>query len=226
MARVVGVPVQELEFIQSFLPHMHRVITPGAGRRLFVLQEVDVSMGRPDLIALSCSPSALEAFGRKRLRLPSYAAARVLDPTVPVGQTGVSKPYERRLRATLEESGWTSRVVPKAARVISYSVGIEAKIREIPRAVRQVARFRALFDRAAVLAPQSPAKMITMPLLDSYGIGLIQPNQESWSWTAESKQRPVSIASRLWLLELLQRELEADRVYIPSRSRKISIAVR
>ena len=226
MKRRVGVPIQEQEFVDAFLPELGQVIAPGAGRKLFVLQDVDVSMGRPDLIVLGCSPSALDWFSSQGLRLSSYAAARVLDPAVPQGASGLSESYERRLGLELAQSGWNTKSVKRASSIVASSVGIEAKLREIPRALRQVARFRSLFGRAAILAPVRSNDAIGASLFASYNIGLIQPTSNAWAWTVPSVPRRESVASRLWLLELLLREQARDGVYTPSRSRKASIALR
>lgn len=210
MNRRVGVPIQEQEFVDTFLPSLGKVVSPGAGRQLFVMQDVDVSMGRPDLIVLGCSPSALDWFSNQGLRLPSYAAARILDPKVARGASGVSSAYEKRLELELLESGWTSRMVNRASRVVASSLGIEAKLREIPRALRQVARFRSLFGQAAILAPLRSSDTIGASLFGAYNIGLIQPIGGRWTWTIPSQQTAESVASRLWLLELLMRERERD----------------
>lgn len=212
--------------MESLLEYLPKVFPPGTGRQQFVLQEVDVAMGRPDVIVLNCSPTAVNRFAASGLRLPSFSAARVLDPAVERGAAGISSDYEVRLSSQLSTAGWTARAVRESASIVAQSLGIEAKIKEVPRALRQVARFRSLFSLAAIATPSSLPKSLSPELLESYGIGMICPESPDWVWALPSRAAQPSIAARLWLLELLIRARERGAIYTPSRSRKRSIAIR
>lgn len=218
--RRVGVPVQEGLLTAAFLNRIYGAKRPGLGRSTYVLLEPGLGAGRPDVVLLTISPSALEWFRRSELRLPSPLAARAADPTSDVMSLGVSKSHAIAVRRDLERRGWLDADFTRISGIISESVAIEAKMRDWKSAIRQVAKFRGLFTQSAILMPQRPLPEAAFTALNYYDCGLLFRDDERFFWERQTTFRDTPAWTRVWLLELLLRGLEAGTGYKSVSPRK------
>lgn len=204
----MGTPKQELLLTKALTRAAPRIAPPGPGRSLFTLLEPAVERGRPDAIFFAASRQGVDAFVRAGLRLPSPAAARLLDSTE--SDAGLSPRYARALRRQLETAGWSRNVASRFASLVHQSAAFECKVEDGKRAVRQAAHFRRCADQAYVVMPSQRAPRVPRPSLALYGIGLLEvlPSGAVVE-TVASATKPASVAQRLWLLELLLRHTES-----------------
>ena len=81
---------------------------PGPGRSLFLLSEVEIGIGRPDLLFFTASSSAVRSQARRGLRLQNWVEARVLGSWLTGNEmTGVSRQHAASVTKRLRERGWT-----------------------------------------------------------------------------------------------------------------------
>lgn len=222
----VGEPVHERVLTEALAREAGRLMPPGVGRSLYVLSEPEVGNGRPDAILLTISSSALSAFQRTGLRLPHATAARVLDVDMDDSGLGVSSSYARQVRGQLRTEGWSEAKVKASAHIVRDSLGVEAKMKDWRRAVRQLSRFRSSVNMSALLVPQDIEQAVDHKSLDFYGAGLITLTTNGISWSLPAQRRPLELARRLWLLELLVRGLESGTAHRFSAAANSSIASR
>jgi hypothetical protein len=187
----------------------------------YVLFEPEVGAGRPDAIVLTVSKSALERFRATGLRVPTPSATRALTDTDETS-LGLSPQYVRSLRKQLSIAGWGPREFARAASIVHNSLAIEAKVSDWQRALRQVAKFQVTAHQTAIFMPSQAAARIPLPILESYGIGLISETGGKSNWFVAPERHELAEFSRLWLLELLVRALETGSAYSPSELRKRS----
>lgn len=224
--RRVGVPVQELRLTQALERQVPTVVRPGAGRSVYLLQEVDLGAGRPDLVLLTISSTALATYRRSGLRITSPAAARVLDPAISLEHAGVTLSTARGMRRDLLAQGWRPNDVDRLATLVHDSLAIEAKMKDWKQALRQVSKFRRFFHRSAVLMPKRTVAPEFNSILDTYGCGLILEREQRLSWQRDAAFVSSPRWARLWLLELLLRGLEDGTAYRPTERRNNAKASR
>lgn len=224
--RRIGVPVQEGLLTAGFLQRVYGAKRPGLGRSTYVLLEPQLGAGRPDVVLLTISPSALEWFRRSDLRLPSPLAARAADPRSDITSLGVSKSHALAVRRNLERQGWLDADFARISNIISESVAIEAKMRDWKSAIRQVAKFRGLFSQSAILMPRRPLPDAAFTALAYYDCGLLFFEDDKFIWERRPQLRETPAWARVWLLELLLRGLETGAGYRSVSSRKIASASR
>lgn len=205
--RRVGIPIHETLLVEAAVKFLPRLFPPGAGRSLYVLREPEVGAGRPDVVALHVSPGGLTSHLERRPPIPHSTAAKSLHDTSDDGSFGVEKPYGRRLRRSMIESGWSAREIAAAAALVHDSLAIEVKLRDWRRAVRQAAKFSPLVARSALLLPGTAAEP-TAASLDFYSLGLLQADPRARvRWVKNAPPQTLPPYARLWLLELLARGL-------------------
>lgn len=224
--RRIGVPVQEGVLTAAFLDNVYGAKKPGLGRSTYVLLEPELGAGRPDVVLLTISPSALEWFRRSELRLPSSLAARAADPTSDVLSLGVSKSHAVAVRRDLECRGWLDADFTRISNIVSESLAIEAKMRDWKSAIRQVAKFRALFTQSAILMPRRPLPDAAFTALNYYDCGLLFRGDEQFFWERQPMIRETPAWARVWLLELLLRGMETGAGYRSVSSRNNASASR
>lgn len=92
---------------------------PGRGYGLIVLDEVELGVGRPDVVILSLSGAALRAWIDRGLRLQNWTEARVLagaiDPRERVS-AAVGHEHVRVIERRLRFRGWDGRALRPAVR--------------------------------------------------------------------------------------------------------------
>lgn len=217
----VGVPVAELELTRAFLASCKRVARPGRGRCIYVIEEPLLGAGRPDLVLITVSPAVIHGMLNAGLRLRSHAAARAINDRL---GAGVSTSYARELARRGAEQGWTPRIAAHLAERVYDSVALEAKVKDWRRAIHQVSIFRPYFHQAAILTPSRQLASRWLNSLEFYGSGLVQLDGNHANWVRAPHRNEPTIASRIWLLELLIRGLEDGSAYRLSDSPNASIA--
>lgn len=223
----VGVPIHEQELVDAFLKRARSLILPGAGRSVYVVEEPELGgAGRPDLVFVTMAATTLRKHQQSGLRLSSQASARLLDSQVGGSSREVSPSYASNLRRELAVQGWTRADAEYLASMVTDTFAVEAKIRDWRRAMHQVARFRRMFDRSAILMPQRELPPETWRSLDFYRCGLLFRDGSRFDWVREPATEMPPMWSRLWLLELLLRGLDSGRAYKLSDFRKSSRASR
>ncbi len=183
--------------------------------------EPRIGRGRPDLLLLAISSSGLVSYLNKSIRLSTFTEAQVIsgDVNEPVG---VSASYARDLRLRVQAANWKDSQLVHAQNLVHDSLAVEAKMSDWRRAVRQVARFGPMAHRTAILMPENVAARVDLRTLGVYETGLIAMSGDRLSWLRSAPKRPLGDAQKLWLLELLHRQLEGSQ--IPSAVRISSTA--
>lgn len=219
--RRIGVPVQEGLLTAGFLQRVYGAKRPGLGRSTYVLLEPQLGAGRPDVVLLTISPSALEWFRRSDLRLPSPLAARAADPRSDITSLGVSKSHALAVRRNLERQGWLDADFARISNIISESVAIEAKMRDWKSAIRQVAKFRGLFSQSAILMPRRPLPDAAFTALAYYDCGLLflKTTSSSGSGDRSSAKLPLGHACGYW--SCYYADLRRVQATDPSRREKL-----
>lgn len=201
----VGEPTHELALTSAMVRDAARLVRPGRGRVSYVLEEVDLSRGRPDVVIVVLSRNGFDRFGREGLRLPHPTAARVLDEELDERSWGVAPTYGRRLLRQLRELGWTHTRARRAADLVVDSLAVEAKMADWHRGIRQIASFRSEVHRSALLLPTHRTQRVRESSLSFYGAGLLSESSGRVKWERPAVVGQPTIASRLWLLESMLR---------------------
>lgn len=201
----VGEPTHERALTSAMIRDAARLVPPGRGRVSFVLEEVDLPRGRPDVVVVVTSPNGFECHRRAGLRLSHPTAARLLDEELDERSWGVSPTYGRRLLRELQDQGWTHARARRAADLVVDSLAVEAKMADWNRGIRQIASFRSEVHRSALLLPSSKTQRARETALDFYGAGLLSERDGRVEWRRPAAVSQPAIASRLWLLEMMLR---------------------
>jgi hypothetical protein len=220
-SRIVGIPKQESRLTEAIVAQSRALLRPGPGRRLLLLEEVEIGIGRPDALLLAVSPSALERRARSGLRLANLTEARVLGARRRGDLTwsGVTRSHAQTVTRSLRAKGWlnTDNDVRNVADVIGSSLLLEAKVSHWTRGIGQLMRVRWASHGVALLVPKAAVTLVPSIALERNGIGLIAcDHRSSLQWVQRGKWSSVSWMARLWLTELAVRSLEQGRTYIPS----------
>lgn len=205
----VGVPIHEVALHNALDRQFSRLFAPGGGRSAFVLSEPELGFGRPDAILMSVSPSSLDAFRRRGLRLPSLSAAKSLAGA----GTNLTEKHARTLARDLARNGWTEQALRDAGGLIADSLAVEAKLAEWRRAIRQAAGYRIGAGRSAVLLPARIRSLVDERNLNSHGVGLMVEDRGRIQWSVAAPRAEISVSHRAWLLELLIRGLESGTAH-------------
>lgn len=177
-------------------------------RALVVLEEVELGIGRPDLIVLTVDLATLSLRKSAGLRLHNLTEARALgallsgDPTT----SGVSARHLRKLTDRLTEAGWLGSHV--ASRAVSDSVLIEAKVSHWGKGVGQLARVRWASHSAALLVPTDVVSRVPTAMLNFNGLGLLTQDGDAIAWHRASPRADLPLHIDAWLCELATRALE------------------
>jgi hypothetical protein len=176
---------------------------------LVVLQEVELGIGRPDLIVLNVDLTTIALRRSADLRLSNLTEARALgalingDPTL----SGVSTRHLRKLADRLGGSGWLDPRV--SSRTVSDSVLIEAKVSHWGKGVGQLARVRWASHSAALLVPTDVARRVPAAMLSFNGLGLLTQDDGTIAWHKTSPHADLPLHIDAWLGELALRGLES-----------------
>lgn len=201
----MGVPKHEKKLVDAAQKYVSHILRPGPGRSVFLLLEPEVYAGRPDLLFIVASTRGIDAFRRAGLRLPSPVAAQALDEGLGSKSLGISSSYASSLRRSLSRQGWTHERARAAARLVSDSLVIEAKMKDWKRALEQAAKLKPTAHRTAILMPQAAAVNVATKSLELYDVGLIALDDRRPIWLRDGGTAAPNLGRRLWLLELLLR---------------------
>lgn len=208
--RTVGLPIHEARLTDAFVNAADKLMSPGPGRSLHLMLEPRVGRGRPDILILTVSPSGLLTYLRRSSRFATFTEAQAISGNID-DPIGISTSYAKNLRAKVHTKGWKQSQLLQARNLVHDSLAVEAKMSDWRRAVRQVARFRPMAHRTALLVPEEVADRVDRHTLSVYQSGLITASDHRLSWLADAPKRPLGDAQKLWLLELLHRQLEANQ---------------
>ena len=135
-AKAVGVPIQEAVLTRTVRAQPHALLDTTAMGALVVLGEVELGVGRPDILLLNLDLHTLALRRAARLRLANLTEARALGARMSgdMAGVGVSARHARQLLGHLSAIGWLDSL----SRVVWDSMLIEAKVKDWGTGVRQL----------------------------------------------------------------------------------------
>lgn len=211
--RRVGVPILEERLTSAVVASANEILSPGRGRRLFVLQELELGRGRPDVLLVVASPQAIQARARRALRIRTLTEARVLEALTKgnLALAGVTNGHATSIARSLRDRGWLSRSgqVRQTGPVIADSLLLEAKRSHWRKGVSQLTRARFASHKAALLVPESSGRLVPRALLRRNHLGLMVVTDECVpEWVIKAPPKTPSLSADLWITELLVRSVE------------------
>lgn len=203
----IGVPTHELSLIGATIRDARSLLAPGAGRQLVLLSEVEIGIGRPDVLLLAVSLRGVRARAQSGLRINNLTEARVLAALHDGSLPGLSSSHARAVIRRLEGVGWIQQgVVRDVPQLVNDSLLIEAKVRDWRGGLVQLARTRWASHRSALLLGSAPGASVPGAPFEQNGLGLLADSGQSLSWVKEAPGRPLSWMADVWLTELLIRQ--------------------
>lgn len=206
----VGVPTHETILTAAIVDRPDVVLS---GRRsdhtMVVLEEVELGIGRPDLIVLTLDLAVVALRASAGLRLANLTEARALGSLLsgdPVS-AGISLKHLRKVSDRLEDAGWLDP--RRTEHAVSDSVVIEAKVSHWGKGVGQLVRVRWASHTAALLVPTDVAPYVPRTMLRSNGLGLLAQEREGVVWRKAPSRADLPIHIDAWLCELATRSLES-----------------
>ncbi|MFV1991282.1 MAG: hypothetical protein ACC652_11140 [Acidimicrobiales bacterium] len=200
----VGVPIAERALTDALDNWALASFSPGSGRSLIHLREVEIGTGRPDAILVAVSSLGLRSRYQLGLRLPSLAHARVLDSIRSGRPSAYSKGHVRQLTKSLRELGWLdcrNRVLT-APSLVERSLIIEAKMSDWRRGIGQLSRARWAGHSAALLMPVDTQHRAFRPALKHNRIGMLVFDGDRLTWQIQAPSIDLRWSADLWLTEL------------------------
>jgi hypothetical protein len=205
----VGIATHEALLTAAVVQRPDAVLSdPPTDHARVVLQEVELGIGRPDLIVLNVDLTTMALRKVAGLRLSNLTEARALgallygDPTL----SGVSTRHLRKLADRLSGAGWLDPQV--SSRAVSDSILIEAKVSHWGKGVGQLARVRWASHSAALLVPTDVARRVPAAMLNFNGLGLLTQDDGTIAWHKASPRADLPLHIDAWLGELAMRALE------------------
>ena len=177
-----------------------------------MLPEVDLGVGRPDILLLSASGKALKARARSGLRLTNLTEARILAALNNGAGSGHSLSHVRAVTARLQEAGWvrsTGEVRP-VRRMIGDSLLVEAKVSDWRTGIQQLTRVRWASHSSVLLMPIVSQQRVPRKTLRHNRLGLLVLDDRGLRWQLKPPRRSLSWLADVWLTELAIRSLGAE----------------
>lgn len=206
----VGVPIEEAALTALIQGQPDRVL-PGDSdsSTVIVLHEVELGVGRPDVVVLRVDLAALALRRHARLRLSNLTEARTLGAALEgdLEMSGVSLAHATRVVRGLQDKGWLDP--GPFSRVVQDSVLIEAKVEHWGLGIGQLARVRWAANHAALLVPGAMAGRVPAQMLRFNEIGLLTDEAGSLVWQQIPPRRDLPMHLDAWLGELVLRSVEA-----------------
>lgn len=211
-SRIVGKAIHEIVLTAALSQYADRIFPPGTGRSLVIIPEADIGRGRPDVLVVVMSKTALKAYLKSGLHVESLAVARTLvaGTVTTSGKTGT-----RKTASKVGGKSWTPAEVRRYTRTVFDSLAVEAKMKDWKQAVRQASRFRHLAHRGAIMLPESASLDRVEPYLRTYDLGLISFASRTPSWSVSASKAELHPGHALWLLELAAREIRSRFPQLP-----------
>ena len=154
LERRVGIPIHEKAITDALTISANSLLKPGSGRRLFVCDEVEIGVGRPDVVLIAASPVALRARRERNLRFHNLTEARVFVDSLGIHESGYSSSHRKAVQRRLEARGLFERdSIDLLMRPTVDSLIIEAKVQDWRRGINQLSRTRSLAHRSAIAMP-------------------------------------------------------------------------
>jgi hypothetical protein len=207
----VGVPNGESTLTSALIDQRTSLATPGPGRVLIPLSEVELGLGRPDVLLVAASKNGLLARGQRGLRLSNLTEAEILVSIHTRAPSKHSASHVRAVARRLREVGWlvADDRLPELPRLVSQSVLIEAKLRDWRSGIGQLARTTWVAQRSALLVPAQIEHLVSKALLRHNGLGLlVQRGDGELVWRLRGgHRRAISTLADLWVSELAIRHL-------------------
>lgn len=209
----VGVPIDEARLTAAAIEQASTIVRPGSGRILLRLTEVELGLGRPDIVLISLSRSGLVARAERGLRLANLTEAQILVATHEGTDSQHSSRHVLSVNRRLHRIGWLDEFhrMPELPRLISQSVLIEAKMRDWRTGIQQLARTAWAAQRSVLLIPEEIERLIPPIALKHNRLGLVvRKASGQLSWQLRGRPRRLSLLADLWLTELAIRHLLED----------------
>lgn len=207
----VGVPFAERAITDALAVHARALFPPRSGRSLYLLREVEIGIGRPDLLLLVASPRRVEARREAGLRLGNLTEAEILGAARNDYSSRHTLSHRRAVLARLADRGWVSgqkTVRIPLGPVVADSLIIEAKVADWGRGIVQLSRSRWLSHRAALAISATLNHRVRRTALRANGLGLLLLAGDEPRWQVAAPRRSLSVGADLWLTELLIRSGE------------------
>lgn len=216
----VGVAKAEAFLTQAAMARPQDLVHPGRGYSLVVLDEVEVGVGRPDIIIATVSLNGLDAWIRAGRLIENLTEARVLGALYEPREAqtlAITADHVRAVRSRLANRGWTRRGVPVGTPMpIQHALVLEAKVSDWRSGIVQLNGRRHLFPQAALLLPDAVARRVPRVLIDWSGVGIAAAaDSGELRWIRKPRSRSASIGARLWLSHLVASHVAAGFVYGP-----------
>ncbi len=205
----VGVPKAERIVTAAAVHSAKSLLAPGRGRQLLVLEEVDLGVGRPDVILLAVSRQAVKHRIASGLRVRTLAEAEVLAAAIDGRASRHTRGFERATIARFRSTGWCPDAIARLPAAVNDSLLLEAKVADWRSGVAQISRARWATQLAALVMPASVAHRPATIALDRNSMGLVTVDERAGTaaWSRPSPRRPVSTVASLWLAELAARAI-------------------
>lgn len=200
--RSVGKAIHELVLTDALSRSSSRLLPPGPGRSVVVIPEVAIGRGRPDILVVVVSKTALNAYLASGLRVETLTQARALAAGAGDSVARGGKAAKKTGRA------WTDADVKRYSTSVFDSLAVEAKLKDWKQAIRQASRFRHLAHRAAIMLPDDAALTRVSPYLHTYDLGFIGFSRSRPVWCVSANKSELRPGASLWLLELAARQTQ------------------
>lgn len=206
--RRVGFPIHETAITDALTTSANSLLRPGSGRRLFVCEEVEIGVGRPDVVLIAASPAALRARRERNLRFHNLTEARVFVDSLGLHESGYSSSHRKAVQRRLEARGLFERdAIDLLMRSTVDSLIIEAKVQDWRCGINQLSRTRSLAHRSAIAMPVESVHRVRENAVSANRLGIIGVDSPKRAalWLRAAPAHPISVGSELWLLEIASR---------------------
>ena len=188
----------------------NQVLPPGRGYRTVAIDEVELGVGRPDVLLAVVGVGDLRKWIRHAPRLRTWMEARVFASRLRPSEARlaeVSTDHFRSISRRFDRSAVEQ--VRRLQNPTHETLLIEAKLHDWRSGIAQLAPARRYFSRTALLVPSRVAPRVPHQLLRSQRIGLLATDGAKFSWHRRAVASSNSLAARLWISELVVRHVVA-----------------
>jgi hypothetical protein len=204
----VGVPTYEERLTKAAIQGAPDLVEHADNFALLALTEVELGIGRPDVILVAADVAALSLRRSSGLRLANLTEALTLEAAcLEDALAAANTRHARRMARKVAERGWFGLL--RRRPIVETSLLLEAKVASWQKGVRQLSRVRWAAHRAALVLPNAVARRVNAEYLRRPGIGLVgvgDRGQLSWRHQAPEASLPFYVDA--WLAELALREIE------------------